>query len=516
MPRRASKLFSILAASCTLLCCSCQQPSRQRDVLTFLIESNPPNLDPRYATDGQSARIGGLIFDALLERDERMNLHGDLAESWENPDPLTYVFHLRKDVKFHDGRSLTSADVKATIEFMVNPANHSPKQGAFRLITSIDAPDPATVTFHLKEPYASFLWNLERSAIGIVPANASAEFSRHPIGTGPFRFLNQAQDDYVTLQRNDSYFRGAPQIQNVVFRVVPDAIVRALELRKGSADLEMSSLSPDLIPILARQPELQVSARTGTNLAYLGFNFADPLLARREVRQALAYGSDRQSLIKYLLHGQAQLASGLLPPNNWAYESNVTQYPYDPAQAEKLLDAAGFPRRADGNMRFHLTLKVSTEEPARLLAAALQDQWKKIGVDLEIRPLELATLFSDLSKGNFQITSLRWVGANNDPDIFELVFSSKRFPPDGFNRGHYRNPQMDLLTTQIRTEMNQEKRKELCSQAQKLVADDLPYLPLWFVDVVSVHRRALGDLSLSPTGDYGFLANPGSIITQTH
>jgi peptide/nickel transport system substrate-binding protein len=138
----------------------------------------------------------------------------------------------------------------------------------------------------------------------------------------------------------------------------------------------------------------------------------------------------------------------------------------------------------------------------------MQEQWKKIGVELEIRPLELATLFSDLSKGNFQITSLRWVGANNDPDIFELVFSSKRFPPNGFNRGHYSNPQMDLLTTQIRTEMNREKRKELCSLAQKLVADDLPYLPLWFVDVVSVHRRALGDLSLSPTGDYAFLAKP--------
>jgi peptide/nickel transport system substrate-binding protein len=509
MLRRASQLLSFLAASCAFLCFGCRQQPRQPDAVTFLIESNPPNLDPRYATDGQSARIGGLIFDALLERDDQMNLHGDLAESWTNPDPLTYLFHLRHDVKFHDGRPLTSADVKSTIEFMVNPANHSPKQGAFRLVTSIEAPDPMTVIFHLKEPYASFLWNLERSAIGIVPAGASADFARRPIGTGPFRFVNQAQDDYVALERNPSYFRGAPKIQTVIFRVVPDAIVRALELRKGSADLEMSSLSPDLIPILARQSDLVVSRRTGTNLAYLGFNFADPILSRREVRQALAYGTDRQSLIKYLLHGQGELASGLLPPSNWAYQPDVLVYPYDPAQAEKLLDAAGFPRLSDGKRsRFHLTLKVSTEEPARLLAAALQEQWKKIGVELEIRPLELATLFSDLSKGNFQITSLRWVGANNDPDIFELVFSSKRFPPNGFNRGHYSNPQMDLLTTQIRTEMNQEKRKELCSLAQKLVADDLPYLPLWFVDVVSVHRRALGDLSLSPTGDYAFLAKP--------
>ena len=118
-----------------------------------------------------------------------------------------------------------------------------------------------TVIFHLKEPYASFLWNLERSAIGIVPADASADFSSHPIGTGPFRFVKQAQDDYVALERNLSYFRGAPKIQTVIFRVVPDAIVRALELRKGSADLEMSSLSPDLIPILARQSDLKEERR---------------------------------------------------------------------------------------------------------------------------------------------------------------------------------------------------------------------------------------------------------------
>ena len=507
MPRRASKVFCFFAAACALSSFGCRQQSRQPGTITFLIETNPPNLDPRYATDGQSARIDGLLFNALLQRDNQMMLHGDLADSWEIPDPLTYIFHLRSDVKFHDGRPLTSGDVKATLDFMTNPDNHSPKKGAFRLVTLVQAPDPATVIVHLKEPYASFLVNLERSAIGIVPADAGSDFARHPIGTGPFRFVNQAQDDSVTLENNPAYFRGAPRIAKIIFRVVPDAIVRALELRKGSADLEMSSLSPDMVPILIKQPDLQVTQRPGTNLAYLGFNFADPILARREIRQALAYGTDRESLIKYLLHGQAQLASGLLPPDNWAYQPDVTRYGYDPAHSESLLDAAGFPRQANGK-RLHLLLKVSTEEPARLLAAALQDQWKKIGVDLEIRPLELATLFADLSKGNFQITSLRWIGANNDPDIFELVFSSKRFPPDGFNRDHYKNAQMDLLTTQIRTEMDPQKRKELCSQAQKLVAADLPYLPLWFVDVVSVHRRELGELSLSPTGDYNFLSAP--------
>jgi peptide/nickel transport system substrate-binding protein len=472
--------------------------------LTFLIESNPTNLDPRFATDSQSQKIDGLLFSSLLERDDQMNFHGDLADSWTTPDALTYTFHLRPGAHFHDGRPLAAADVKATFDSILNPATHSPKRGAFRMVTTIDAPDAATVIFHLSEPYASFLWNLARPAVGIVPYDAGPDFSRHPVGSGPFRFLSQSQDEEVIVERNPDYFRGAAQIARVRFRVVPDAVVRALELRKGSADLEMSSLSPDMIPVLARQSGLAVTQRPGTNFGYLGFNLEDLILAKREVRQALAFATDRDALIRYLLRGQARIASGILPPNHWAYEPNVRQYTLDPARAEKILDAAGFPRQ-QGGTRFHLTLKTSTEEQARLIGAVLQEQWRRVGVDLELRPLELATLLSDAARGNFQLTYSRWVGANNDPDVFEFVFSSKRFPPDGANRGHYRNASVDALVDQIRTEAVREKRKALCGKIQKILADDLPYLPLWFTDVVSVHRRSLGDLPLSPTGDFDFL-----------
>ena len=498
-------ITSLFSAGCSRT--SASDPS----TLTFLLESNPTNLDPRYATDAQSQHIDGLLFSSLLERDAQMKLHGDLAESWDTPDSLTYVFHLRSGVRFQDGRPLTSADVKSTFEFMMNPANKSPKRGAFRLVTSIEAPDPATVIFHLKEPYASFTINLIRPTTGIVPTAARADFSRHPVGSGPFRFISQAQDDEVIVERNADYLHStgsevgaAALISRIRFRVVPDAIVRALELRKGSADLEVSSLTPDIIPVLAKQASLAVTERPGTNFTYLGVNLEDPILKHREVRQALAYATDRESLIRYLVHGQARVASGILPPNHWAYEPNVTLYTLDTARAEQLLDSAGFPRATDG-MRFHVTLKTSTDEQFRVLGAALQEQWRRVGVDLELRPLEFATVLSDAVKGNFQLNLLRWVGANNDPDIFEFVFSSKRFPPDGANRGHYRNPRIDALTDQIRTEMDQEKRKALCSEAQKILADDLPYLPLWFTDAISVHRKSLGDLPLSPTGDFDFL-----------
>ena len=454
-----------------------------------------------------------------------MKLHGDLAESWDTPDPLTYIFHLRNGVKFHDGTPLTSRDVKATIDYMMDPANRSPKRGSFNMIASIDTPDSTTVIFHLKEPYASFLWNLEKSAVGIVPAGSGPEFARKPVGTGPFRFVSQAQDDAVVLERtqqppvaqtsyriSDTTYQNAEHeatmplttIDRVTFRIVPDAIVRALELRKGSADVEMSSLSPDMVPVLAKRKELQVSEEPGTNFAYLGVNFEDPVLARKEVRQALAYATDRESLMKYLLHGQARLASGILPPNHWAYDGDVRKYGYDPAKAEQLLDAAGFRRGPDG-VRVRLMLKVSTQEQARLVGAALQDEWRKVGVALEVRPLELATLLSDLDKGNFQLSYSIWVGANNDPDIFDLVFSSKKIPPNGRNRGRYRNPRLDELIIAIRGELNQDKRKQLCGQVQQIVAEELPYIPLWYVDVVSVHARRL-NVQLTPTGDFDFLA----------
>jgi len=507
-------LSSCLLCVVSLLFTGCSHPAPfpGRD-LTFLIEANPTNLDPRFATDGQSQRLDALIFSGLLARDAQMNLHGDLASSWEKPDALTYVFHLKSNIKFHDGRPLTSADVKSTFDFILNPANKSPKRGAFRMVDKVETPDSQTVIFHLKEPYASFLINLIPNAAGIVPAKAGADFARHPIGTGPFKFVSQSQDEDVQLVRNENYFNGAPAIEFLHFRVVPDAVVRALELRKGSADLEMSSLSPDLIPALIKQPTLALTQRPGTNFAYLGINFQDPLLAHKGVRQALAFATDRAALIRYLLRGQAQAASGILPPNHWAYEPNVTQYSLDTARAEQLLDGAGFPRRANG-IRFHLTLKTSTEEQARLIGAALQEQWRKVGIELELRPLELATLLADAARGNFQLTYARWVGANNDPDIFEYVFSTRRFPPDGANRGHYRNPRIDALTDQIHVESNQEKRKALCSEVQKILADDLPYIFLWFTDVVSVHRHELGDVNVSPTGDYDFLTTLRPVAAQ--
>ena len=536
-------LSAFICGSTLLLSgCSRARPA-DADTVVFLIETMPANLDPRIGTDAQSQRLHSLLFSSLLERDSRMNLRGDLAAWWESPNPLTYVFHLRPDVRFHDGRPLTSADVKFTFDSILSGEVRTPKRSAFRMVARVEAPNPQTVVFRLSEPYASFLWNLARPSVGIVPAGSGADFAAHPIGTGPFRFVSSRQDDEVVLGRNLNYspnpgpmyldsvdprtghFVGgridysyewarkqgldvlphpSKLLKRIRFRIVPDAVVRALELRKGAADIQLNSLTPDMVPVLVRDPDLSVTQQPGTIYSYLGLNCEDSILARREVRQALAFATDRMSIIKHLLRGQARLADSPLPYENWAYNPAVTSYPYDPARAEQLLDAAGFPRGPDG-MRLHLVLKTSTEELSRLIGAVLQDQWRRVGIALELRPLEFATLLSDAIAGNFQLTLLRWVGANNDPDIFEFVFSSRRIPPNGANRGRYRNPRLDALLDQARVESNLDRRKQLFAEVQRIVADDLPYLSLWFSDNVAVYRRRLSNISLTPSGDYDFL-----------
>jgi peptide/nickel transport system substrate-binding protein len=473
------------------------------DTLVMIIESSPTNLDPRVGIDAQSERIDALIFDDLLDRDEHLNVKPALAQSWDIPDPLRYVFHLHHGVKFHDGRPLTSRDVKWTFDSLLQGKIHSTRAAAYQLVDHIDAPDDYTVVFHLKEPFATLLWNLSDGAMGIVPYGELDSMTRHPVGSGPFRFVSAEQDKDVVIERNDDYWGEKPHVQRVRFAVVPDTTTRALELRKGSADIESNALTSDMILALQKEPQLAVQRGPGTVLGYIAFNMRDPILKDERVRQALAYAIDRRPMVQYLLRGFARLADSVLPPESWAYNGDVPHYVYNPEKARQLLDAAGY--RATNGVRFHITMKTSTEEGTRLLAAVLQQQLRDVGIALDIRTYEFATFFADVTHGEFQIYSLRWVGGNGDPDIFEYVFSSAKLPPHGANRSYYENPRVDALIDQARRELDQNVRKQLYAEIQVILAQQLPYIDLWYFDNVVVHSRRIRDVALSSSGSYDFL-----------
>ncbi|MGA7291006.1 MAG: ABC transporter substrate-binding protein [Terriglobales bacterium] len=469
----------------------------------MIIESSPTNLDPRVGLDAQSERIGELLFDALLTRDEHLNVQPGLAERWEVPDPLTYIFHLHRGVTFHNGQPLSSRDVKWTFDSLLQGKIRSTKSAAYRFVDHIDAPDDSTVIFHLKEPDSTLPWNLSEGAIGIVPYGSLDEITRKPIGTGPFKFVSAEQDKEVIVERNDSYWGTKARLARVRFTVVPDATTRALELRKGSADAEINALTSDTIVALEREPNLQVERAPGTVLAYLAFNLRDPILRDVRVRHAIAYAINRAPLLQYIWRGFAQPALSILPPQSWAYDPNVALYPHDAEKARQLLDAAGYPTHE--GVRFHITMKTSTEESTRLLAAVLQQQLREVGIVLDIRTFEFATFFTDVTRGAFQLYSLRWIGGNEDPDIFEYAFDSKRFPPQGANRGFYSNPRVDSLIDQARRETGQNIRKQQYAEVQEILARDVPYINLWYFDNVLVHTRRVRNVTLNPSGNYDFL-----------
>ncbi len=494
-------VFGVLGALMALATSCAHNPGPYEVVM--IIESSPQNLDPRVGVDAQSERIGKLLFDALVRRDEHFNLQPALAERWDIPDPLTYVFHIRHGVRFHDGRPLTARDVKWTFDSLLNGSIRSAKASTYRLVERVDAPDDYTVTFHLKEPFATLLWNLADGASGIVPYGSDERFNQHPIGSGPFRFVSMEQDKDVVIERNDDYWGQKPKLARVRFVVVPDTTTRALELRKGSADLAINALPADTVVALERDRNLVVQRAPGTIYLYLAMNLRDPILQNVRVRQALAYAIDRAPMAHYLWRDLVHPAASVLPPQHWAYDGSVASYEYNPQRARQLLDAAGYPEK--NGVRFHLTMKTSTEETTRLLAAVLQQQLRQVGIELDIRSFEFATFFADVTKGSFQLYSLRWIGGNEDPDIFENVFYSASTPPKRANRGYYANTRVDQLIEQGRRELDQQKRRQMYGEVQQILARELPYINLWYLDNVVVHSRRLRDVTISPSGNYDFL-----------
>jgi peptide/nickel transport system substrate-binding protein len=486
-----------------LVCTSCARKP-EPDTLVMIIESSPTNLDPRVGLDAQSERIDGLLFDNLLSRDEHLSVQPGLAERWEISDPKTYVFHLRRGLRFSDGSPLTSRDVKWSFDSLLQGKVRSTKAATYRPIDHIDAPDDYTVIFHLKQPWAALLWNVAGGGgMGIVPYGSGAEASQHPVGSGPFRFVSAEQDKEVVIERNDHYWAAIAKLARVRFAVVPDTTTRALELRKGSADLEINALTPDMESALQREPRLALIRGAGTRLAYMAFNLRDPILKDVRVRQALAYALDRRPLIDFLLGGEARPADSVLPPESWAYDPRVAKYLYDPAKARQLLDDAGYSEK-DG-IRFHLVMKTSTEEASRAMASVFQQQLRDIGIALDIRSFEFATFFSDITHGEFQIYSLRWIGGNEDPDIFEYAFDSARIIPNGANRQYYSNPRVDALIAKASTELDQNARKQDYAEIQQILAEDLPYINLWYFDNVMVYSKRVRGLEMNPSGNYDFL-----------
>jgi len=505
-PARNTRLAAAAAAvAATLAAGACRPaPATDPSIITVGIRTAPNTLDPRQAGDEISQRVAELIFSPLFVLGPDLKSQPHLAARLDNPDPLTYVVHLRRGVRFHDGHELTSADVVYTYSAFLDPAYVSPHKGAFSSLQSVTALDAYTVEFRLKAPFSAFPMQLVLQP-PIVPAGSGDALRTFPIGTGPYRFVEYADDDHVTLSAFEGYFDGLPNNAGLVLKVVPDDTMRGLELRRGSLDVVINDLPPDIVHQLRREDSLQSATSPGLDFSYLGINFRDPVLADWRVRHAIGHAIDRQAIVDHLRRGLARLATGLVPSQGWAYEPDVQQFDFDPGRARALLDEAGY-RDPDGDgpqPRLRLSLICSTNEETRLQSAIIQENLKRVGIDLDVRSYEFATFYQDVLKGRFQLFSLQWAGgALVDPDILRRVYHSSQVPPAGFNRGNYRNPEVDRLLDAAAASASDEERRELYSEVQRVVARDAAYIPVWNKTNVVVGQRSLAGLHVGATGDF--------------
>lgn len=504
MKKTTTLLFCLLLIAAV----SCKA-RKSPDQLVMLLEKNVTSFNPLKGSESSDARMQQLIFNGLTRKNEKFEPVPDLAESFSStPDYLTWTFKLKPNVKFHNGKVMSSADVKYSFDTLMSKDFVTPKSGDFVkdkvALVTVEAPDASTVIFRCVNPMPGFPNQI--LPVGIIPAGTVEVQSNLPVGTGPFKFVSFASDQEVQLAAFDEYFGGAPTIKSVRIKIVPDNSTRESEFRKGSADLGINlDLEPITAESLKKEPGVKVLESDGTNLGYLGVNVTDPILKDSKVRQAVAYALDRNALIKDVLLGQAKPASSVLPPSQWAFEAQVAQYNYDPDKARKLLDEAG--RKQSGDQaRFKLTLKTSVNSVSRKVAEVAQEQLRKVGIELTIQSLEFQKLSQDITDGNYQLFYRTMVGGNQSTDIFKYAYHSKSIPPNGQNRMRYSNPRVDKLIDEALL-APPEKRKEYYSQIQKVLADDLPQIYLWYTAAITVYRDRVSGIVQDPSGDWSVIRN---------
>jgi peptide/nickel transport system substrate-binding protein len=489
-----------------LLLVSCNSGDTDKGLLRVGLAQMPITMDPRFATDAASARVQDFIHRGLLKLDDSFNVQADLAERWDNPEPLLWRFYLRQGVKFSDGSSLGAADVVATIRAILNPELISPLKASFAAIESIDTESENIVVIRLSKPDASLLTRLN---IGILPeAIASAGHqARQTIGCGPYK-LQAWHENILTLVR---VAENQGRASTIRFSGVKDPVTRVLKMTRGELDFIQNDLPPHLLPYIQDQQKLKVQTHPSTTFSYIGLNMQDDTVKDVRVRRALALALDRNKLKKALFADLPELAETVLTSSHWA-SSRLPALPVDIAEAEKLLDEAGFPR-AENGIRFTLNYRTSTDPTRLRLATAIAAMWGGIGIKVSIESLEWGGFYARIKRGDFQVFSLAWVGIT-DPDIYRWILHSSMWPPKGANRGRYANKQIDEWLDQAAAANGQSERKALYAKVAEQMQDDLVYLPLWYDPVIAVTGPRVSGFVPKPDGSLRGLMDVSLIASK--
>lgn len=498
---------------------------RKSGTFVIALGDNIRTIDPigSPSVDAASERVRSLMFNSLVRKNEKFDYVGELASNIQRSDDgLTYTFILHDGVKFHDGRPLTSADAKYTLDLVFSST--FAKSASFyegsgenkkSYIARVDAPDAKTVVVTLTKPWVGLLTNLV--PVAIIPKDSYDGQKDRPLGSGPYKFISYDNSQQVVdLEAFPEYWQGAAKIPSIRVKVISDTNALQSELKSGRVDLAPlpTNLSPDAVKSLGDDPNLQVMQFTGSNVNLLTLNTAQAPLNEVRVRQSIAYAIDRESMIRDLLLGQAKIAHSILPEDSWAYTPGAV-YNFDPAKAKTLLDEAGF-KDPDGDgpkMRFPkpVVFKISgSSVAARNYAGVIYDYLKAVGVPVTIETAELNTLFDELRRGNFQIFYGQWVGGNQDPIFYKDLFATSEIPTEtraSRNRSRYSNKELDALLEEAANTWDHERGKILYAKIQDIVSRDVPVYPLWYQANMVIAKKNVKNVQVDASGDWGFVRN---------
>ena len=489
------------------------KPAAYGDIIVRGDIGDASNLIPILASDSASHSIAGLIYNGLVKYDKDMNIVGDLAESWDiSDDGLVITFHLRKGVKWHDGKPFTAKDVLYTYQVTVDPKTPTAYAGDFLKVKKAEVLDDYTFRVTYDKPFAPSLISWSSA---VLPRHllegqdiTKSSLARHPVGTGPYLFKEWLAGQKIVLVSNADYFEGRPYVDGHVTRIIPDMATMFLELR--ARNIDMMGLTP-----------LQYTRQTENNLfrqsfdkyrylafayTYLGYNLKHPFFADKRVRQAISYAINKEEIISGVLLGLGKPATGPYKPGTWAYNENVKTYSYNPQKARELLRAAGWTKtNNDGFLEkdgLPFTFELITNqgnETRQKCAEIIQRQLKEVGIDVKIRILEWAAFINDfINKRRFEAVILGWT-IPLDPDAYDVWHSSKTAPEE-LNFISYKNPEVDALLEKARSTFEQKLRKKYYDRFQEILVEDQPYTFLYVPDELVIISKRFRGIEPAPIG----------------
>ncbi len=497
----------------------------QKEKITFdpifklNISAEPTYLNPILFTDSASGDVVGLVFTGLLKVNPDLSLVPDLATAYSvSKDGLTYTFELRKNVLWHDGKPFTADDVIFTYEKILDPKTNTVRRSDYQINGKniiFKKIDQYTVKAILPQPFSPFLVNC---TMGIIPKHLLAktdinldDFNRHPVGTGPYKFVKWASNEYVLLTRNDQYYDKIPKIKEILLKIIPNENTSLIALKKG--ELDFTGIPVREITSLKKQYQNKINILNYLPLSYtyIGFNLKNPYFKEKKIRQAVAYAINKQALVKAVLQEYAEPSYVTESPASWAYPNltKINKYAYNPAKSKEILNSLGYIYNLKtgyfekNNQPFEFTLITNKGNFYREKSAQIIQQYlKNVGIKMNIQLLEWSSFIKIVNSPNdpknFDAILLGW-SLGIDPDSYNFWYSGEY--PRGFNYVAYNNPVMDKLLTQERTEQNQAKRKQIFQKIYEILTEDLPYLPLYYPKaVVGVNNRVKGLAKPCPMG----------------